>query len=57
MVVQVSVLSNGIRVVTQGVPHTRTSTVGFWIGMGSMWDTPKTAGISHIVDHMIFKGT
>ncbi|MBQ3117743.1 MAG: insulinase family protein [Alphaproteobacteria bacterium] len=50
MVVQVSVLSNGIRVVTQGVPHTRTSTVGFWIGKGSI-------GISHIVDHMIFKGT
>lgn len=57
MVIQVSVLPNGIRVVTEGIPYARTTTLGFWIDTGSIWDTPKTAGISHVVEHMVFKGT
>ena len=55
--IQVSVLPNGIRVVTQGVPHAKTTTLGFWVDTGSIWETSKTAGISHAVEHMLFKGT
>lgn len=55
--IQVSVLPNGIRVVTQDVPHAKTTTLGFWVDTGSIWETSKTAGISHAVEHMLFKGT
>ena len=51
------VLPNGVRVVTERMPHVRSVSVGLWIGTGSREEQPHQTGISHFVEHMVFKGT
>jgi predicted Zn-dependent peptidase len=51
------VLPNGIRVVTERMPHVRSVSVGLWIGTGSREEDAHESGISHFVEHMVFKGT
>jgi predicted Zn-dependent peptidase len=51
------VLDNGIRLVTAVMPHTRSVSIGFFIGAGSRYETDKQAGISHFIEHLCFKGT
>lgn len=51
------VLSNGLRVVTEYIPHNPCVSVGLWIGAGSMYETPEENGLSHFVEHMLFKST
>jgi predicted Zn-dependent peptidase len=50
-------LPNGIRVITETVPHVRSVSIGVWIGTGARRETVKTNGISHFIEHMLFKGT
>src|SRR6201988_4585816 len=50
-------LPNGIRVVTEQMPHVRSVSVGIWIGTGSREEAPLDTGISHFIEHMVFKGT
>src|SRR5215468_6483621 len=50
-------LPNGIRVITERMPHVRSVSVGIWIGTGSREEHPRETGISHFVEHMVFKGT
>jgi predicted Zn-dependent peptidase len=50
-------LDNGLRLVTESMPHTRSVAIGFFIGTGSRYETNKQAGISHFIEHMCFKGT
>ena len=50
-------LPNGIRVITEHVPHVRSVSVGVWIGTGSREEAPHETGISHFIEHMVFKGT
>jgi predicted Zn-dependent peptidase len=50
-------LPNGIRIVTETMPHVRSVSIGVWIGSGSRIETPKENGISHFIEHMVFKGT
>ncbi len=52
-----SVLSNGIRVVTNSIPHVGTASIGFWIGVGGRYESKKLSGISHFIEHLLFKGT
>jgi predicted Zn-dependent peptidase len=52
-----TVLPNGVRVITEPMPAVRSIAAGFWIGTGSRCETPKTNGISHFIEHMLFKGT
>jgi len=52
-----SVLSNGIRVVTNTIPHVGTASIGFWIGVGGRYESKKLSGISHFIEHLLFKGT
>jgi predicted Zn-dependent peptidase len=52
-----SVLPNGLRVITASMPHTRSAAVHLYIGVGARHEPPKLAGISHFVEHMVFKGT
>jgi predicted Zn-dependent peptidase len=52
-----AVLANGIRVVTEHMPHVRSVSVGIWIGTGSREEAEHQTGISHFVEHMVFKGT
>ncbi len=50
-------LANGVRIVTEAMPHVRSVSVGIWIGAGSRRETPEQNGISHFIEHMLFKGS
>lgn len=52
-----SVLSNGIVLVSENIPHVRSAAVGFWIARGSRDEKPGENGLSHLIEHMSFKGT
>ena len=51
------VLPNGIRVLTEEIPSLRSVAMGIMVGVGSGNEVPKEAGISHYIEHMMFKGT
>src|SRR4051812_19859069 len=51
------VLSNGLTILTEEMPHIRSVSIGIWIKTGSRHETPELNGISHFVEHMVFKGT
>ncbi len=50
-------MPNGIRVITEAMPHVRSVSVGIWIGTGSREERPQETGLSHFIEHMVFKGT
>jgi len=50
-------LDNGLRLITAPMPHTRSVSIGFFIGAGSRYETESQAGISHFIEHICFKGT
>jgi predicted Zn-dependent peptidase len=50
-------LPNGLRVLTETMPSVRSATVGIWADVGSAVETREQRGISHLVEHMLFKGT
>jgi len=52
-----SVLPNGIRVVSERMPHVRSVAVGVWIETGSRDESVERGGISHLIEHLVFKGT
>jgi len=52
-----STLANGIRVVTETMPEVASVTVGLWVENGSRYESPAQAGISHYLEHLLFKGT
>jgi predicted Zn-dependent peptidase len=51
------VLPNGLTILTEEMPHIRSVSIGIWIKTGSRNETPELNGISHFVEHMVFKGT
>ena len=52
-----TVLSNGVRLATERMPHVRSVSVGIWLTRGSRHEPPQHPGIAHFVEHMLFKGT
>ena len=52
-----SVLSNGVRVLTEDMPSMVSSTIGIWVENGSRYETPAENGLSHFIEHLLFKGT
>src|SRR3990172_11298221 len=52
-----SVLSNGLRIVTQQMPAARSVSVGIFVGVGSRHEDEAHAGLSHMLEHLVFKGT
>ncbi len=50
-------LANGLLVITERMPHLRSVSMGVWLNSGSRDETPETNGISHFLEHMVFKGT
>jgi len=52
-----TVLHNGIRILTERIPHIHSVTVGYWVDSGSRHDPSDKGGLSHLVEHMLFKGT
>ena len=57
MEVNLSTLANGLRVVSVERPQTETVSVGIWVHTGSACETLDMNGISHFLEHMVFKGT
>src|SRR3954447_21528703 len=57
MSVEVTRLSSGLTVVTDSMPHLETASLGVWVGSGSRDERPDEHGISHLLEHMAFKGT
>ena len=51
------VLDNGLRLITEAMPHVRSVTIGVWLMRGSRHESDARAGIAHFVEHMLFKGT
>jgi predicted Zn-dependent peptidase len=54
---RITTLDSGVRVVTEHVPSVRSVALGFWIGTGSAAEQDDQAGISHLLEHMLFRGT
>lgn len=52
-----SVLRSGVRILSEAVPGARSSTVGFWVAVGSRDERPETYGSTHFLEHLLFKGT
>lgn len=57
MSVEVTRLPTGLIVVTDAMPHLETASLGVWVGSGSRDERPDEHGISHLLEHMAFKGT
>lgn len=54
---EITTLDNGIRVITETVNHVQFMSMGFWVGVGSRYETEQQWGITHFIEHMLFKGT
>jgi predicted Zn-dependent peptidase len=54
---KLSELGSGVRVVTEEVPSVRSVALGLWVRTGSRDETPAQAGVSHFLEHLLFKGT
>jgi predicted Zn-dependent peptidase len=54
---QITELESGTRVVTEAVPSVRSVALGLWVRTGSRDETPAQAGVSHFLEHLLFKGT
>ena len=57
MSVEVTRLPSGLTIVTDAMPHLQTAALGVWVGSGSRDERPDEHGISHLLEHMAFKGT
>jgi len=54
---QRTTLDNGLRVITADMPHTHSVSICIFIGVGSRYETEPQAGVSHFIEHLLFKGT
>lgn len=57
MTVTVSTLANGLRVASDPMPGVESVSLGVWVGIGTRHETASQNGISHLLEHMAFKGT
>lgn len=55
--VQVQTCKNGVRIVYEQIDHVRSLSVGIWVNAGSRFELPEENGITHFIEHMLFKGT
>ena len=51
------VLPNGVRIVTEKIDYVQSASIGIWVGVGARDETDDIRGISHVIEHMLFKGT
>ncbi|MEY2848371.1 MAG: hypothetical protein RI885_1036 [Actinomycetota bacterium] len=52
-----TVLPSGVRILSERVPGARSSTIGYWVAVGSRDEHPDTLGSTHFLEHLLFKGT
>ncbi len=57
MTLRESVLASGIRLVTEAMPEARSVSAGVWVGVGARDEPAELAGVSHFLEHLLFKGT
>lgn len=55
--VKKSTLPSGLRVITETLPDRESISIGVWVEVGSRHESPEVAGVSHFLEHMVFKGT
>lgn len=55
--IEMTRLDSGVRVITETMPHVRSVSVGIWVAAGSRRETSEQNGVSHFIEHMLFKGT
>lgn len=55
--INVAELANGVKILTEHIPHVRSVAVGVWVNVGSRDESRHLAGISHFIEHLMFKGT
>jgi predicted Zn-dependent peptidase len=56
-VVRKSTLANGLRVLTEAMPQVLSTSIGIWVENGSRYESPDESGVSHFIEHLLFKGT
>ena len=56
-IVSKTVLKNGITILTKPIPHVRSVSMGIWVNVGARDEMPEENGLSHFIEHMLFKGT
>ncbi len=54
---RLTTLDSGVRIVTEAMPSVRSVSIGFWIGAGSRDEANSEAGLSHLLEHLLFKGS
>ncbi len=54
---RLTTLESGVRIVTEAMPSVRSVSLGFWIGTGSRSESDSEAGLSHLLEHLLFKGS
>ena len=52
-----TILDNGLTILTEHLPEFRSVSLGLWVGAGSRFETPAQAGLTHFIEHLLFKGT
>ncbi len=55
--IEITTLPNGVRVVSETVNYVQSIALGLWVGVGSRDETEELRGISHFIEHLLFKGT
>ena len=54
---QLSTLANGVQVVSESIEHVKSVSLGIWVRVGSRYENEKNNGVTHFIEHMLFKGT
>ena len=52
-----TILDNGLRIVSESIPYMSSASLGVFVGTGSRGETPEEQGVSHFIEHLMFKGT
>src|ERR1044071_7660739 len=57
VLIEKTVLPHGLTIISETMPHIRSASVGIWVRSGSRHEAPERNGISHFIEHALFKGT
>ena len=55
--INTTIMSNGIRLISHRVEHMHTVSIGIWVANGTRNESPDHNGIAHFIEHLLFKGT
>ena len=55
--IEITTLSNGTKIISENLPHLNSFSLGFWFNVGTRDENNSNNGISHFIEHMLFKGT